>query len=730
MANDLIKRLRYFTGQFLEEADFQAEQSYHIGHRRRANQILWLKAGILDNGFEVKSILGKPTFILITKGVGVDQEGRELVRLNDWEESLPQAEGQKVVVLSYDEEQTDQQFEDQDVSDNTRWQEVPQVSFADDLPKDRSQLIVLALVKINADGELASEPDLSVRQIAAARLPGDLTIGQDGNGTLHTRHIDGKDFSSDAQDHLFLNYATNKDVYLGFGNGSRSSLYVSGKIGVGTQSPNARLEIDMQTTNDVALRLVSSGPGWGSGIQFQNTAAGTGRTFGIYSNPQGELHITDEDARESRLVMNSQKQLRIGGVLMPSVGNNDSAGILFPLDPGGGSGDKAFIRYFAETGETTKLLIGCDNDIDDRISFQQLGAERLTIYGGNIGIGTTTPSAGKLQFANEAGNKIVVWDGGGADRYGFGLASGNLNAFIPTGSRFSLRKNGYEGDEVFSIQGSGSSLDLKYASNEGPRFYLRNPLKNSVGSEWAIYNMTGDYGDSLQFWNYNNSGGEPSQRLVISDDGNLGIGAFTRAERPLAGLHINKGNSNVVALLASSSGPGWGSGLQLRNDLAGKGYGIYAGADASLHIVDTTANTDRMVINSAGDALFYGGLSWNNRSQIDSNFIVIGSLLICWGDQIINIDTPPNNGLYTSHGTVAYPQTFSELPTVSTSLNDPGYNIDAGDTFVGVYQPSYTGFTLITKRIAFPALIDSSLRRRQVSGSINVGWIAIGKKST
>jgi hypothetical protein len=137
-----------------------------------------------------------------------------------------------------------------------------------------------------------------------------------------------------------------------------------------------------------------------------------------------------------------------------------------------------------------------------------------------------------------------------------------------------------------------------------------------------------------------------------------------------------------------------------------------------------------MVINSAGDALFYGGLSWNNRSQIDSNFIVIGSLLICWGDQIIDIATPPNNGQYTDHGTVAYPQTFSELPTVSTSLNDPGYNIDAGDTFVGVYQPSYTGFTLITKRIAFPALIDSSLRRRQVSGSINVGWIAIGKKST
>jgi hypothetical protein len=785
MANDLIKRLRYFTGQFLEEADFQAEQSYHIGHRRRANQILWLKAGILDNGFEVKSNPNNSTSILVTKGVGVDQEGRELVRLNDWEVSLPQAEGQKVVVLSYDEEQTDQQFEDQDVSDNTRWQEVPQVSFADDLPKDRSQLIVLALVQINADGELASEPDLSVRQIAAARLPGDLTIGQDGSGTLHTRHIDGKDFSSDAQDHLFLNYATNKDVYLGYGNGSRSSLYVSGKIGVGTQSPNARLEIDMQTTNDVALRLVSSGPGWGSGIQFQNTAAGAGRSFGIYSNPQGELHITDEGARESRLVINSQKQLRISGVLMPSVGNNDSAGILFPLDPGGGSGDKAFIRYFAETGETTKLLIGCDNDIDDRISFQQLGAERLTIYGGNIGIGTTTPSAGKLQFANEAGNKIVVWDGGPTDRYGIGLNGGNLNAFIPAQSRFSLRLNGFDGPEkfivdgegrigigtttpsagklqfaneagnkivvwdggptdrygiglnggnlnafiparsrfslrlngfdgpekfivdgegrigigtttpsagklqfanelgnkivvwdggpndrygiglnggnlnafvpelssfslrqngsdqkeVFSVRGNGSSLDLTHASPAGPRLLLRNPTKTAVGSEWAIYNMTGEYSNSLQFWNYDNNGGSPSPRLIIQDN---------------------------------------------------------------------------------GDIISNGGLRWNNAGQVNQRYILLGSLLICWGVESILIEVAETaEGDYKQHRDIVYPLPFSTPPAVSTSLDDPCLGTSVGSTFVGVLQAGTSGFKLTTKRIAFPLL-------GQLQGVINVGWIAIG----
>lgn len=80
-----------------------------------------------------------------------------------------------------------------------------------------------------------------------------------------------------------------------------------------------------------------------------------------------------------------------GGAIMPAVGNSREAGIQFPLDPGGDVGDEAFIRYFVESNETTKLLIGCQNDADDRISFWQFGAERLTIYNGNVGIGTDSP---------------------------------------------------------------------------------------------------------------------------------------------------------------------------------------------------------------------------------------------------------------------------------------------------------------------------------------------------
>tara|TARA_R100000278_G_scaffold1978_2_gene3873 strand:+ start:765 stop:2222 length:1458 start_codon:yes stop_codon:yes gene_type:complete len=54
-----------------------------------------------------------------------------------------------------------------------------------------------------------------------------------------------------------------------------------------------------------------------------------------------------------------------------SSGNNDNKGLIFPTDIGGGSGDKAYIRYFVDgTGENTRLKIGIENDAEDDIYLQ------------------------------------------------------------------------------------------------------------------------------------------------------------------------------------------------------------------------------------------------------------------------------------------------------------------------------------------------------------------------
>ncbi|MFP2925255.1 hypothetical protein ACLESO_08555 [Pyxidicoccus sp. 3LG] len=77
----------------------------------------------------------------------------------------------------------------------------------------------------------------------------------------------------------------------------------------------------------------------------------------------------------------------------------------------------------------------------------------LAINGG-VGIGTTTAPTGQLEFSNELGNKLVAWQSG-ANSYGLGFASSNLNVFVPADGSFSLRQGSSSGQEVFRLEANG-----------------------------------------------------------------------------------------------------------------------------------------------------------------------------------------------------------------------------------------------------------------------------------
>jgi Chaperone of endosialidase len=97
----------------------------------------------------------------------------------------------------------------------------------------------------------------------------------------------------------------------------------------------------------------------------------------------------------------------------------------------------------------------------------------------------------------------------------------------------------------------------------------------------------------------NRSGDTITGTLTIA--GALGIGTAT----PSVALEIDKGATNDVALMVTSSGQGWGSGLALQNTAAGAGtFGLYSGQDGSLHVADVTKNVDRLTIDATGIAQF------------------------------------------------------------------------------------------------------------------------------
>ena len=81
----------------------------------------------------------------------------------------------------------------------------------------------------------------------------------------------------------------------------------------------------------------------------------------------------------------------IAGVIRPTAGSG-TAGIIFPADPGGGSGDLATIKYYAYSGEATVLELTVTNDNDDII--------RLNASGGTTIVGTLSVGNVSANYAN------------------------------------------------------------------------------------------------------------------------------------------------------------------------------------------------------------------------------------------------------------------------------------------------------------------------------------------
>ncbi len=350
MADEPIKRLRYFTGQFLEAGDFATEQSYHTNLRRHGNRTLY-RSGILDDGFSV-TYLSNERKLQISPGIGVDAQGRELVIVTPLTENPPPP-GTHFVTLTYQEVETDLQSQTgaDAVSEKTRFDETPKVKFFPDGTNiDTGTFIVITKVTVDNAGAI-TEIDPLVRQYADGRFPSSLTVGQGGNGVLNTRHIDGKDGRSDNKDDLFLNWTTGKSVYLGFGAGTQSSLFVSGNIGIGTNDPKAKLEI-------VGAAAIHDGNGYAS-----RNGRMTGGSLTIGSTQQSYGGGSNWNANTA-------------GLLLETLANTEIA--------------------VHDSGHRLASLMYYEGDAENRITIgRNMGSGVIgrLVLNGNVGIGTTEPRA-------------------------------------------------------------------------------------------------------------------------------------------------------------------------------------------------------------------------------------------------------------------------------------------------------------------------------------------------
>jgi len=207
----------------------------------------------------------------------------------------------------------------------------------------------------------------------------------------------------------------------------------SGNVGVGTNTPTTKFQVNGTITlqngnfvgpsNNNAFTISADSTATSGGyMQLYSSAYATPNIIIFGTSGVEKVRINADGNVGIGTGSPTTKFQVVGGAIMPATGNTSSSGILFPPDPGGGSGDSAWIRYYAVTGENTTLELGTSNDSTDNIALMPSG---------NVGIGTTSPTE-KLQLVGSAiiSGSITV-NSGAADTAiinGAGNAIGNIGS--------------------------------------------------------------------------------------------------------------------------------------------------------------------------------------------------------------------------------------------------------------------------------------------------------------
>jgi hypothetical protein len=158
-----VKRLNYFNHQFLNEKDFQDEQSYHIFMRRLHNRLLH-KWGVVE-GLTVEKRGDRE--VIVRPGVAIDREGREIVLANELGCETGTGSGPHAfVTIAYREtHHEDDRQNTAEVESYRRTTELPELQAHRQAPPEQGPALILARLHLDASGNI-SEIDSWGRQTA------------------------------------------------------------------------------------------------------------------------------------------------------------------------------------------------------------------------------------------------------------------------------------------------------------------------------------------------------------------------------------------------------------------------------------------------------------------------------------------------------------------------------------------------------------------------------------
>ena len=380
---------------------------------------------------------------------------------------------------------------------------------------------------------------------------------------------------------------TNNTFDLGLSGSSWRNAYFSGNVGIGTTGPASLLEVSSATGGITkGLRLTNSGVGGQAFNIFPGTASPDAGLITFGDGTGWKFHIGKNSDSGATKFVTVQDNGNVGiGTTNPGA-KLDVRPVLFASNQNGG------IRIGTAGGEwLNQISLKSDASGVPRLAFDLTSnesgamAETLTLLrGGNVGIGTSSPTSAKLVISTVAGAEGL--DLATADSYAnFRVIRNSLNAgdkdmyigyLSGAISSLHLYSNNAEtltvkagnvgigttnpgtninsGSSYFRPDPSGKLLDVYSANNESVLNLISNQdasgahlggiyFTRSAGQDDAHMNVagiqsrqvgTGIYaGGELWFFTKRSLFGVVTDeaRMVIKDTGNVGIGITTPSEK-------------------------------------------------------------------------------------------------------------------------------------------------------------------------------------------------------